>query len=87
MLRIQRSGNGDVVFSLSGRMDEADIADLELLVRSEANHRRIILDLKDVTLAGREAISFLARCEAGGIGLKNCAGYVREWITRQRREI
>jgi hypothetical protein len=85
MLRIQRSENGEVVFTLSGQMDEGDIAELETLIRSEANGRRIVLDLKDLTLVGRDAISFLERCEADGITLKNCAGYVREWITRQRR--
>jgi hypothetical protein len=84
MLRIQRSANGEVVFTLSGQMDEEDIADLETLIRSEANGSRIILDLKDLTLVGRDAISFLERCEADGMALKNCAGYVREWITRSR---
>ena len=85
MLRIQRSANGQVVFTLSGRMDEEHIAELETLMRSEANGRSIVLDLKDLALVGRDAISFLERCEADGITLKNCAGYVREWITRQRR--
>jgi len=85
MLRIQRSANGEVVFRLSGRMDEEDIAGLETLIRSEPDGRRIVLDLKDLTLIGRDAISFLERWEAKGIALKNCADYVREWITRQRR--
>ncbi len=84
MLRIQRSANGQVVFTLSGRMDQENLAELETLVRSETDGRPIVLDLKDLTLAGREAISFLERCEADGITLKNCAGYVREWIRRQR---
>ena len=85
MLRIRRSGNGEVVFTLSGRMGEEDIAMLETLIRSEASGGPIVLALKDVTLVGRDAISFLARCEASGITLRNCPGYVREWITRQRR--
>jgi anti-anti-sigma regulatory factor len=86
MLRIQSSeANGQVVFTLSGRMDEEDIAALETQIRSEGNGRRIVLDLKDITLAGRDAIGFLGRCEADGIGLRNCAAYVREWITRERR--
>jgi hypothetical protein len=84
MLRIQRSGNGEVVFSLSGRMDEESIAELETLIRSEANGRRIVLDLKDLTLAGRDAINFLERREAGGITLKNCPAYIREWIMSQK---
>jgi hypothetical protein len=65
-------------------MDEDDMVQLETLIRSEPNGRRIALDLKDLTLIGRDAISFLARWEAKGIALKNCAGYVREWITRTR---
>jgi len=67
-------------------MDEEDIAELETLIKSETNGRRVVLDLKDLTLAGRDAIRFLERCEADSVTLKNCAGYVREWITRERRE-
>jgi anti-anti-sigma regulatory factor len=85
MLRIQRSSNGQVVFTLSGELDAEQIAELEALISSEAKGRTIVLDLKNLTLVGREAISFLGRCEADGIGLRNCAAYVREWITRERR--
>jgi hypothetical protein len=84
MLRIRRSANGEVVFTLSGRMDEDDIAQLETLIRLEGNGRRIALDVKDLTLVGRDAISFLELWEAKGIALRNCADYVREWITRSR---
>jgi hypothetical protein len=84
MLRIQRSSNGAVVFTLSGRMDDEDMVQLETLIRSEANGRRIVLDVKDLTLIGRDAISFLECWEAKGVALKNCADYVREWITRTR---
>jgi hypothetical protein len=85
MLKIQRSTNGRVVFALSGRMAQDDIAELEALISSETRGRPIELDLKDVTLVGQEAINFLKRCEADGITLNNCPAYVREWITRHRR--
>ena len=84
MLRIHRSENGDVVFILSGRMDHESIAELEGLVAAEAKGRRIVLDLKDMTLTGQEGIDFLERCEVADIILVNCAPYVREWIARQR---
>jgi hypothetical protein len=84
MLKIQRSSNGHVVFTVSGQMDEDDIAEIEVLLRSEKSDRRIVLDLKDLTLAGRDAIRLLARCEAEGIKLEKCPIYVREWITRER---
>jgi hypothetical protein len=44
----------------------------------------IVLELKNLTLAGQEVVSFLERCEADGIALLNCSPYVREWITRMR---
>jgi len=86
MLKIQRSSNGQVIFILSGEMEEEQIAGLEALINSEAKGHRIVLDLKEVTLVAREAIGFLVRCERDGVVLKNCATYVREWIARQRNK-
>jgi hypothetical protein len=83
MLKIQRTSNGQVVFSLCGRMDEEHIAELETLIGLEDHGYRTVLDLKDLTLAGHDVIRFLKRCEANGIMLLNCAPYIREWITRQ----
>ena len=85
MLRIQRSENGEVVFALSGQLDEEGIAELKALLRSEKDGHRIVLDIKELTLIGRDAVGFLEHCETGNITLKNCAAYVREWITRSRR--
>jgi hypothetical protein len=84
MIKIMRAANGEVVFKLSGRMGTEDIAELETLIKSEADDRHIVLDLKDVTLVGQDAIAFLERCEANNIKLKNSAAYIREWITRRR---
>jgi anti-anti-sigma regulatory factor len=84
MLKIQRAANGDVVFTLSGRMDAENVAELETLLGTEPKGRRIVLDLKDLTLVDRDAVSFLERCEADSVKLKNCPAYIREWITRER---
>ncbi len=86
MLKIQRSSNGQVTYMLSGQIEEEDIAELEALIRSEGKGRRIVLDLKNLTLVGQAAIAFLDRCEANGITLKNCPAYIREWIKGQRGE-
>ena len=85
MLKITRAVNGEVVIKLSGRMDVENIAELETLVRQEADGRRIVLDLKDLTLVDRDAVRFLGSCEADSIKFKNCPAYIREWITRERR--
>ena len=83
MFRIHRSENGDVVFTISGRLDAEHITELETLIAAETKGRRIILDLKDMTLTGQDGIGFFTRCEAAGIALSNCDPYVREWITRE----
>lgn len=80
MFRIHRSENGEVVLTISGRLDAEHIAELETLIAAERQGRRIILDLKDMTLTGQDGIDFLTRCEAAGITLVNCDSYVREWI-------
>jgi hypothetical protein len=84
VLKIQRSSNGQVTYTLSGQIEEEDIAELEAVIRSEAKGRRIVLDLKNLTLVGRDAIAFLDRCEVNGITLKNCPAYIREWIKSER---
>jgi hypothetical protein len=84
MLKIHRKANGDVIFTLSGRIDKEHIAELETLIGAEGKDRHITLDLKDMTLTGQDGIDFLAQCEAADISLVNCDPYVREWITRQR---
>ena len=83
MLRVRRSSNGEVLFALSGRIGSEHVAELESLIRAEEKGRRIVIDLKDVSLAGEDAVIFLARCEAENITLVNCRPYIREWITRQ----
>jgi len=86
MLKIKRAANGEVVFTLSGRMDAENVAELETLFGSEPKGRRIILDLKDLTLVDREAVRFLESCETDSIKIKNCPAYIREWITRERAD-
>ena len=83
MLKITRAANGEVVIKLSGRMGAGNIGELGTLLRKEADGRRIVLDLRDLTLVDQDAVSFLKRCEADNITLKNCPAYIREWITRE----
>ena len=42
--------------------------------------RKVTLDLEELRLVDREAVRFLAVCEAEGIKLENCPLYIREWI-------
>ena len=85
MLKITREVNGEVVIKLSGRMETENLGELKKLVSAEAADRRVILDLKDLTLVDQDAVNFLRRCEADSITLKNCPAYIRRWITGERR--
>jgi anti-anti-sigma regulatory factor len=85
MLKIQRSSNRQVIFTLIGRMQAERVAELEELLKSEADTRQIVLDLKDLTLVDREAVRFFEGCEKRGVKLENCPAYIREWVTRERR--
>jgi anti-anti-sigma regulatory factor len=84
MLKIRRTANGELVFTLSGCMDGENIVELKSLFQSETKGRRITLDLRDLTLVDQAAVSFLDRCEADGVRLENCPPYIREWIRRNR---
>jgi hypothetical protein len=72
------------VFILSGRIETAAIAELRKLFKLQMNYSDIVVDLKDVSLVGRDVMGFLARCEADGVKLENCAPYIREWMEREK---
>ena len=84
MLKIDRSSNGRIVFTLSGRIEVEDIKQLQQLLASEASGKQLVLNLRDVTLVNQDAVEFLACCEADSITLENCPPYVRDWIGRER---
>jgi hypothetical protein len=84
VLKIQRSANGKVVFSLSGRIELEDVGELQRLIDLESDEHVLVLDLTDVTLLDREAVKFLARCEANSIKLENCPAYIRDWIQHEK---
>jgi len=69
MFKIQRSTNENVVvFALSGQIESAGLAELQKLLKGEARSHIRALDLKDVDLVDRNAVSFLAGCELTGEG-------------------
>ena len=82
-LRIERSARQRfTVFTLSGRMEAEQVAELKKLF--DRDHQNIILDLWDVRLADRNAVRFLRSCEADGVKLENCTPYIREWMEREK---
>jgi len=85
MLRIHTSINEDqVIFQVSGRIEAQDVVELERLIHCEADGHSLVLDLEDVKLVNREAVRFLAECEARGAKLRNSPAYIRDWVAKER---
>jgi hypothetical protein len=83
--RIETAARGrSIVFTLSGRIETPAIAELRRLIELQTNCCDIVVDLKDVSLVGRDVMNFLAGCEANGVKLENCALYIREWMEREK---
>ena len=82
MLRIRSTTNEDPLFTVSGRMNAANLVELKNVIDTETSARPIALDLKELMLVDRDAVTFLKQCESNGIELRNCSAYIREWITR-----
>jgi len=82
--RIERtvSEGGVVVLRVSGRIHVEHVGTLRELLGREKG--AVAIDLAEVILVDREAVSLLALSEAHGIELRNCAAYLREWVTRER---
>jgi hypothetical protein len=82
-LRIERSARRALtVLTLSGRMEAAQVTELRGLF--DRDYRNIILDLRDLRLADRDAVKFLRDCEADGMKFENCPAYIREWMDREK---
>jgi len=80
MLSIKRSSEQRVVFSLSGRIETQDVAELRRILSLEVGDQGIVLNLQEVTLIDRDAVKFLAHCELENIKLESCPAYIRKWI-------
>ena len=83
MLRIERTVNGEIVFTVSGRLEAPNIDELSALLAADGSGRIRVLDLKDVVLVDSDIVRFLCVCERDRIVLRNCPPYIRAWMTRE----
>ena len=72
-------------WALVGRIEMEHVPELQRLLSLEEVDHRIALNLQDVTLIDRDAVKFLARCEADSIRLENCPAYIRVWIDQGKK--
>jgi hypothetical protein len=86
-LRIERAERrGSTIFVLSGRLETEHIAELKELLELQTEPESVVVNLEEVRMADREAVRFLARCEAAGVRLEGCPAYIREWMQKEGTE-
>jgi anti-anti-sigma regulatory factor len=83
MLKIQRTANGDVVFTVSGRLEADNVSELSALLAAEQRGRTRVLNLKDLVVVDGDAVRFLCACANDGILLQHCPPYIRAWMARE----
>ncbi|MBV8071344.1 MAG: hypothetical protein JO270_15655 [Acidobacteriaceae bacterium] len=77
------NSNNSVVLRVSGGIEGEHVGTLREVLRQE--EQEVALDLAEVNLVDRQGVKLLAVSEANGIELRNCPGYVREWVSRMNR--
>jgi hypothetical protein len=73
---------GRVILRVSGRLKGQDLDVLRAALKREEGV--VALDLQEVGLADRDAVTLLALSEANGIELRNCPAYIQDWIAAER---
>ena len=82
--RFVSEGNA-IVIRVCGRMQIECVDTIKELIEVET--AKLALDLSEVTLANRDAATFLAICELKGIELRNCPVCLRGWVTREQARL
>jgi len=83
-MKIQRTTDRTVVFTVSGRLDAENVGELCQLIDAEPAGAVVVLDLTDLVLADRDAVRLLRDCETGErIVLRNCPAYIRVWVAAE----
>ena len=84
MLKIRRSAQGDVVLTISGRLQAGNLDELSALLGARPGQPGLVLDLKDLVIVDGDAVRFLCACERDGVVLRNCPRYVSAWMRREQ---
>ena len=78
-LRIERL-KGRIRLSGEFRFEHLD----QVLTEIERCESPVVLDLEEVDLIDLEGVRFLNACEAKGVSILHCSGYIREWMLQER---
>jgi anti-anti-sigma regulatory factor len=85
MLSIEiKLADGGVTVALSGKCNGASLGELRRAIeRAHRSHKRVAIDLSEVTLIDRPSLQFLAAQTREDVTLTNCPEYIQPWIYRE----
>jgi anti-anti-sigma regulatory factor len=75
---------GDATLALAGKCNGTSLGELRRAIeRARRSHKRVVIDLGEVTLLDRPSLQFLAAQSREDITLTNCPEYIQPWIFRE----
>lgn len=86
MLRIdiKLDTDGDATLALAGKCNGTSLGELRRAIeRARRYHKRVVIDLGEVTLLDRPSLQFLAAQTREDVTLTNCPEYIQPWIYRE----
>jgi ABC-type transporter Mla MlaB component len=83
IVRARDPNEASVTLLLNGKFSEDAIPELEhSIVEARESHRRVYIDLSEVTLVDRKAVQYISEQAAHDVKLVNCPVYLRHWINQ-----
>ena len=77
-----------VTLRLNGKLSEEAIRELDhSIVEARESHRRVYIDLSEVTFVDRKAVQYISEQAAQDVKLVNCPVYLQRWITQVSDDI
>ena len=79
-------GNSSSRIELHGQFTGEYVAEVERALSGQGtNHRKMVLELENVTFVDREAMKFLWGAKSRDIAVENLPSYVKRWIEQVER--
>lgn len=84
----EHPSESSVTLLLNGKLSEDAIPELEHSIEEARGlHRRVYIDLSEVTLVDRKAVQYISERSAEDVRVVNCPVYLRRWISQVSDEI
>ena len=81
-IKVLAARPGSITLGLGGNVGREALAEIDRLLMGQ-KHKRILLDLSEVTLLDHRAARFLRDRLKKGVELLNCPTYIEHWIALQ----